>query len=164
MLPESEFPIKGDALRDWLRTAGQSVFTAFESGTDALTWLRDQGASIRTADFYDIRRQVLEIGKYQEQVSRVLESNLIPAAWHITDHGLELSEQFLYRLKVNGTDPATGEEISKFFAIKSGRQLTPGEAMDQLGDMLAGEEETYEIEVESMQVTAALARPDTFIH
>jgi len=160
MLPETDFPIKGDGLRNWLRTAGQSIYTAFDTGAESLEYLRSIGGAIRTQDFYDIRRQVLELGKYTENLTSYTDNQLTPMAWHNSTHGLELSSNFLYRLKVFGTDPNTGESVEKFFAISSDQQLTPGEAKDILGGMIAGEETFYEVTVDSIELFEALVSPD----
>ena len=156
------FPIRGEEFRNWLRTAGQEIFSLYPTGAEALDWLRGEGAAIRDADFYQIRREVLGASRYQEQIETYAADQLIPAAWHVQDHGLELSNQFLYRIQVFGTDPATGEQITKYFAVSSGRQLTPNEAADLLGELIVGEEEFYEIAVERMELYQALARPGTF--
>lgn len=158
MLPGS-FPFSGQALQNWLRTSGQQIFTSFETGAEGLEFLRSQGASIRDSSFYEIRREVLGLQKYQEQLSHIGENNLLPAAYHVSDHGLELSNNFLYRVQVGGFDPVTGEQVDKFFAISSNRQLTPGEVIDNLGAMIEGESVFYEIEAEDYTVISALAKP-----
>lgn len=158
-MSEDFFPLSGTGLRNWLRTAGQALFTEFESGAEALDFLRLQGAAIRDSDFYDIRRQVLGLQKYQDQLEGYRPNDLIPAAWHVDDHGLNLSRDFFYRVRVDGVDPSTGESISKYFAISSDRQLSKGQVEDELGSMIVGEEDFYEIQVSGMEVVSALARP-----
>lgn len=157
---EDSFPLRGEALRNWLRTAGQDIFTEFETGREALDYLREQGAAIRDADFYAIRRQVANVGTYAGLMGDVVEDQFIPLAYHVTDHGLNLSRDFMYRVKVTGTDPETGEDVQSWFAISSDRQLTKGEVIDQLGSMIAGEETFYDIVPDEYEVTAALRRPD----
>lgn len=161
MLPEGEgFPLRGEALRNWLRTSGQGIFTEFETGREALDYLREQGASIRDADFYAIRREVANLGTYAGLMGDVPDNQYIPLAYHVTDHGLDLSRDFMYRVKVSGTDPATGEDIDSFFAISSDRQLTKGEVIDQLGALIEGASEFYDIVPEEYEVTTALRRPE----
>lgn len=161
MLPD-EFPFSGQALQNWLRTSGQQIFTQFETGAEALEYLRSQGAAIRDSTFYDIRREVLGLQLYQEQLGRISEDNLLPAAYHVENHGLNLSEDFLYRVKVDGFDPMTNEPVTKYFAISSDHQMTPGEVVDNLSTMIEGESVFYEVQPEEYTVTSALARPGVF--
>ena len=163
MLPDTElFPLQGDSLRNWLRTAGQMIFTEFDTGIEALDFLRLNGAAIRTSDFYDIRREVLATHTYTDMLLTYPDNQLIPAAWHVADHGLDLSTDYLYRFKVFGEDPGTGDEITSYFAISSDRQLSPGQAKDLLGSMIVGEADFYEIVVSGIEMDSALVRPGVF--
>ena len=143
-------------MRDWLRTAGQQIFTGFDTGAESLEYLRSIGGGIRTEDFYGIRREVLSLGKYTESLVSYTDNQLVPMAWHNSTHGLQLSSNFLYRMKVTGTDPNTGDAVEKFFAISSDSQLTPGEAKDILGGMIVGEESFYEVSVDTIDLHEAL--------
>lgn len=159
-MSDEAFPYSGIALQNWLRTSGQNIFTEFETGAAGLEYLRSIGGSIRDSTFYEIRRQVLGLEKYQENLGNVDDNNLIPMAWTVSDHGLDLSQNFLYRVEVTGTDPTDGTPVTKYFAISSDKQLTPGQVTDALGAMIGGESVFYEIEAEDYTVTSALVRPD----
>jgi hypothetical protein len=169
MLPEalaglldSGAGLSGQELYNWLRTAGQQVFTEFDTGAAGLDFLRSNDFQIRTQTFYDIRRQVLDINKYQEALVPYEGDNLIPVAWHDTSHGLGLTEKLLYRIEVTGVDPNTGEDITKTFAIGSNQRLSKNEVTDILGSMIEGEAQFYSIVPEEYNVVAALARPGAF--
>jgi hypothetical protein len=163
MFPEI-FPLFGEELRNWLRTAGQKLFTGDLSGAEALDLLREAGGQIRTADFYAIRREVLYEYNleqyYKQQLAEYDENSLIPAAWHSTTHGLELSTNFLYRVKVTGYDPITGEPVERWLSVGSDDQLTKSQVIDWLGSMLEENKDSCPIDIEDMEIESALARAD----
>lgn len=158
MFPD-EFPLSGQALQNWLRTDGQRIFTDSESGAQGLELLRSLGASIRDSVFYQIRREVLSLGLYTEALQNRPDEQLIPLAWTTDKHGLDISSDFLYRVKASGIDPNTGETIERFFSVASGNQLTPGQVKDIIGSMVIGEEGFYGILVDSFELFEALRRP-----
>jgi hypothetical protein len=163
MLPEI-FPLFGEELRNWLMTAGQKLFTGDLSGAEALELLREAGGQIRTADFYAIRREVLyeyNLEQYNKQkLAEYDENGLIPAAWHSTTHGLELSTNFLYRVKVTGYDSITGEPVERWFSVGSDDQLTKAQVSGSLSSMLEADKDYYHTDIEDMEIESALARAD----
>lgn len=122
--------LKGDALRNWLRTDGAGVFRAFESGVQAVDYLRGLGIGIRTQDFYAIRREVLSVQDSAIRVQDYPGDQLIPRAWHASDHGLNLTTDFQYRIELFGHDPNTGEIRHNYMTIASDRQLTQHQIQD----------------------------------
>ena len=148
----------GDELKNWLRTSGEAIFTS-QTGEQALDFIREQGMQIRTSDFYDIRREVLGRQKYTEQLAGLTENTLIPQAWTVFDHGLNLSENFQYRFNVTGTTTSTGEAFDRRYAVSSMYQLTPQEAANQLTSMLMNAEEESAMTIDAMDLTASLGNP-----
>lgn len=122
--------LRGDALRNWLRTDGAGIFQAFETGADALDFARNLGLQIRTQDFYSIRREVLNVVESSQPLLTYPENELIPLNWHVSDHGLELSSDFQYRVHMFGADSATGILKSQWMTIASDRQLTMNEVKE----------------------------------
>lgn len=122
--------LRGSSLRQWLLTDGAALFTAFDTGADALDFFRSGGGQIRTADFYDIRRQVLNRVESGEQLTGYPDNQLIPLNWHVTDHGLDLSSDFLYNIKLIGLDQNTGILKEQWMGVASDRQLTPDEVRE----------------------------------
>lgn len=156
MTDELTFPLEGESLRNWLGSAGQRIFTEFISGREALDWLRSQGGAIRTQDFYAIRREVLGRSVYDHLIDTLRENTLVPLGWTVYDHGWELSQNYLYMVDVTGTDPWTGDKVTKHFSVASDYQLTPGEIYANLGGMIEGEEAFYELVPEEYELTRAL--------
>jgi hypothetical protein len=167
--PESgaTFPLSGDSLRNWLRTAGSFLFGEFESGSDLLGFLRDNGVVIRRQDFYSIRREVLntaqEIGDNLPSLATLEDTqpdSLIPMGLTITDSGLDLSDAFLYRYHIEAINPDTGEVQDQFIAVASAYQLTFNEARDLIGSYFTGEYITEGFEVTDIALQSAFGNPN----
>jgi hypothetical protein len=152
------FPLFGAELRNWLRTSGEAIFTS-QSGESALAFIREFGMQIRTTDFYEIRRQVLDLSKYQEQLGSLNANVLIPLKWTDTTHGLNISENFLYRFNVTGTTISTGESFERRYAVASMEQLTEQQAGDLLTDMLSNAEQESAMTIDSMELYSSLGKP-----
>lgn len=152
------FPLFGDELRNWLRTSGEQFFTQ-HTGAEGLALAREFGMQIRTSDFYDIRREVLDLQLHQEQLSGLSENTLIPIAWTSFDHGLNLSENFQYRFDVTGTTISTGESFERRYAVSSMYQLSPQDAANQLTSMLMNAEDESAMTINSMDLSSSLGNP-----
>jgi hypothetical protein len=122
--------LSGNAIRNWLRTDGAGIFRAYETGVEALDFIRSHLGAIRTQDFYEIRRQVLSVQTASDVLSGYPTSQLIPLAWHNTDHGLNLSSEFQYRIELFGFDPNTGQIKNQFMTVAADRQLTSDQVQD----------------------------------
>ena len=123
--------LSGQAIRNWLRTDGAGIFRAFESGAEALRYIREHLGAIRTQDFYAIRREVLAVQTAGDILFGYNTNQLIPRAWHVTDHGLDLSSEFQYRIELFGYDQNTGQIKNSFMTVAADRQLT----IDQVRDV-----------------------------
>lgn len=116
--------LRGEKLRNWLLTDGAAIFAAFETGKEALDFFREGGGAIRTADFYAIRKQVLNRTESGNPLTDYPSNQLIPINWHVIDHGLELSSDFLYNIKLIGYDQKSGILKEQWMGVASDRQLT----------------------------------------
>lgn len=123
--------LRGEALRNWLRTDGAGIFSAFNTGAGALDFARELGVAIRTQDFYTIRNEVLSVIESSQSLSDYPTNQLVPLAWHVQDHGLELSSNFQYRVHMFGADREEGVLSSQWVTVASDRQLT----IDQIKDV-----------------------------
>lgn len=122
--------LRGDALRNWLRTDGAGIFTAFETGSEALDFARSYGLAIRTEDFYSIRREVLNVANSSQPLLEYPNNQLIPLNWHVQDHGLDLTTDYQYRIHLYGADAETGFLKDQWMTVASNRQLTIAEVQD----------------------------------
>lgn len=116
--------LTGKSFANWLRTDGAGLFTAFETGAEALHYIRELGSGIRTQTFYQIRREVLAVAQSSQPLLDYPSNQLIPLNWHVTDHGLELSTEFQYRIHLFGADPKKGVLTDQWMTVASNRQLT----------------------------------------
>ena len=165
-MPGGIFPIRGEELRNWLRTDFRGIFTSGLSGAESLRALRDFGVEIRTQDFYAIRREVIAQYEreqaFQEQIEDYESNALIPAAWHSTTHGLNLRTQFLYRVRVTGFDMLTGEPVERIFSVGSDDQLTVGQVKSTITSELVTDPQHYQTEIEDIDLISCMARPDSW--
>jgi hypothetical protein len=122
--------LRGDALRNWLRTDGAGLFTSAESGAEALRFARGLGLEIRTQDFYAIRREVLNVVESSQPLLNYPGNQLVPLNWHVQDHGLNLSSEYQYRIHLIGADENTGILKDQWMTVASNRQLTPDEVRE----------------------------------
>lgn len=142
--PESgaTFPLSGQGLNDWLNTAGQFLFSEIPDGAQLYDFLRNNGVSIPVADFYNIRAQVLLrndlINENETSLTTLADQfpdSLVPLGYTVSEHGYDLSSNFLYRFRVEGVNPDTGETQFTYMAVGSDRQLTFQEARDRAGSL-----------------------------
>lgn len=122
--------LEGQALKNWLRTDGAGIFTAFETGAEALDFIRNYNVAIRTADFYAIRREVLNVVESSQPLLDYPTNQLIPYNWHVSDTGLDLSTDFQYRIHLFGADPDEGVLKDRWMTVASNRQLTIDEIQE----------------------------------
>ena len=126
------FPLIGEGLRNYLRTNGAGLFSQFPSGTLLLAELRSQGVKIATGTFFAIRREVLGLVKFQEQITGLDTDTLVPQSFMVSNHGLKLSGRFQYRFRISIEDPDTGDITDEWASIITDDQLTPQGAIDEL--------------------------------
>lgn len=168
-LPEGvePLPLSGAPLRNWLSTNISPDMYASTSGAELLDFLRLNGVSIRTADFYDIRAgvlynagQVAGLRRDLSSLSALQPDSLIPMGYTIFDHGYDLSDNFLYRVAMTGYDPDTGEQIRSFMSVASYRQLTFQEVSDLVGSLIGPEGTNSTPNIQSWTLDAAFGRPE----
>jgi len=150
--------LSGQAIRNWLRTDGAGIFRAFESGNQALQYIRSHLGAIRTQDFYDIRRQVLSLQTAGDALRGYNTSQLIPRAWHSTDHGLNLSSQFLYRIELFGFDSNTGQIKNQTMSVATDRQLTIDQVQDVARSYIGEGGESGDIVLQNFGDVVAMER------
>lgn len=122
--------LRGAELRNWLRTDGARIFTAFDTTSEALTYVREYGIKIRTQDFYDIARQVSSLWESSEKLEDYAGSQTIPLSWHDSEHGLDLSTKFQYRVQLIGADQNTGILKSQWMTVASETRLSQDQVKD----------------------------------
>jgi hypothetical protein len=96
-----------------------------ETGADILDTLRSMGIAIRTQTFYEIRREVLDLPGRVDALGKVELGERAPRALY-QDTPWELSTNFLYRVKVYGTDLVTGATVERWVSIASDTELERG--------------------------------------
>lgn len=152
------FPQSGEGLFNSLRTSGSRLFKEYSSGASLLSDLREGGVRIATSMFYDIRRQVLGLVRYEEQISKLLPGSLIPKSWTDKLHGLSISGKYLYRLRYDIIDPDTGEAETSFSSLLSNEQLTVLEVKQQALRVIDETPDSERTTMENLELFQAMER------
>lgn len=133
-----------------------------ESGASIYKDLQASGLGIREQDFYAIRRDVLDLYRYQEQIEGLKPTTRVPRAWMGDTHRLKLSNDLQYRFRVEGTNPETGEDVEGFFSVSTSQELTKELAEDAIMGMIVGEDEAYEITISGATLYQVFHKPGVF--
>lgn len=152
-------PKSGEGLFNSLRTAGSRLFKEYASGAALLRDLREGGVQIATSMFYDIRRQVLGLTRFEEQVSNLLPGTLIPKSWTDVQHGLNISGEYLYRFRYDVVNPETGDTTTTYSSVLSNDQLTVLEAKEQAIYIIDETPTSDQVSIENLELFQALQRP-----
>jgi len=150
MPTEASFTAQG--LRNIITTSISHTTWETESGASILRTLKASGIGIREKDFYAIRRDILGLRRYEEQVKRLRPDTRVPVSWIDEAPGWDLKGNFLYQARVTGRDPITGETITRFFATSTDQELFKETAESAVMDSLIGEEEFYNIVPEKIEL------------
>jgi len=148
----AELSLSAQGLRNIVTTSISHATWETESGASILRTLKEAGLGIREQDFYKIRRDILGLKRFEEQVQRLRPDTRVPVAWIDEVPGWELKGNFLYQARVTGIDPTTGETITRFFATSSDQELFKETAESAILNSLLGEEEFYNISPESVEL------------
>lgn len=150
MPTESSFTAAG--MRNIITTSIAHTTWETESGASILRTLKETGLGIREKDFYAIRREILGLKRYEEQVKGLRPDTRVPVSWIDEAPGWELKGNFLYQARVTGIDPRTGEEVTRFYATSSDQELYKETAESAIANSLIGEEEHYHLVVKSVEL------------
>lgn len=130
-----------------------------QSGASILKELQELGVGIREKTFYDIRRKVLDLYKYEEQVKGLRPDTRVPRAWMSPADDIKISNNYMYRFRVSGIDPETGEQIEKFFARSVSTDMSKSAAEALMLATIAGEEKFYDIQATTAELFHVYKRP-----
>lgn len=122
--------LRGDALVNWLRTDGAALFELFPTRDEVGGYLRELGVQISNETLGTVRREVLNVLESSNNLIGYPDNQLVPLNWHVTDHGLNLTTDFQYRIHLFGADPDTGLLRDRWMTIASNIQLTTNEIKD----------------------------------
>ncbi len=152
-------PKAGEGLLNSLRTAGSKLFKGYPSGAALLKDLRDGGVRIATSTFYEVRRQVLGLVRYEEQIKNLLPGTLIPQTWTDIKHGLSISGEYLYRMRYDVIDPNTGESETNYTSVLSNDQLTVLQAKEQAMYVISETPTSEPTLIADLELFQSLRRP-----
>jgi len=154
-----QVPMSSEARRGWLRTNIPLETWRSVSGAQILRTLREHGMGVREQDFYRIRRDVLGLERYEEQIARLSPGSLVPKAWMLEQPDISLTSQAQYRFRVKVTNLETGEEEIITRAIADNRHLTRSEAEDIIGSLYVAPSAASNYRVEEITLMEVWTRP-----
>lgn len=161
------FPLSGGELRNWLFHDTPDRFWLEASGAEQLDFLRLQGVQISSEAFYNIRAGRLylmgEVASLRGDLTRLalqFPDALLPAGLAVYDHGWQMSADWLYRFKLTGTDPITGEATESYMMIASDTQLTYQQARDRVSSMIGPEGTNTTPGIVEWELDSAYGRPE----
>lgn len=157
-LPDN-FADSPDQRRAVLRTLFKEKVWQSRSGTSILKELRSGGFKIANEAFFSIRRDILGLRRFEESITSLSPTSLVPKSWHVNTHGLKLTKNFQYRLRATGTDPETGEPVERVLTIISDRQRTRSQLEAEMGSIIATDPKFYGIENAQIELFRAYQRP-----
>lgn len=131
MFPSVPSPVMGaEQTRNWIRTNTPRSAWETLSGAKILEAYKAQGMGIREQDFYEIRREVLQLGYYEEAIKARDKNQLIPRAWMHEVPKKVLTCNALYKYKIEVANLETGEVEIWTRALADDRHMTPQEVID----------------------------------
>jgi len=142
-----------EATRNWIRTNIPRSSWQTLSGASILDALKEQGMGIREQDFYAIRREVMHLGYYEQQIQARDKNQLIPRAWMHEVPTKMLTCKALYKTTMTVTNVETGEVETWSRAISDDRHLTPQEVLDIEAQLVVSKLYKYNYEMVDMQVS-----------
>lgn len=154
MSPEPIAPVMGaEATRNWIRFNVNRTSWETLSGASILRALKEQGMGIREQDFYAIRREVLHLGYYEQQIQARDKNQLIPRAWMHEVPKKLLTCNALYKTKMTVANLETGEVEEWTRAIADDRHMTPQEVLDTETQLVVSKLYEYNYELMDMHVS-----------
>lgn len=148
---------------NWLRTSGSGLFTQIPGANAALRFFQAGGGTMRRTDFLAIRRQVLDIPKWSEQIASLRPTTPIPAAWISGEHGLTLkADEIYYRQQYGGYNSLTGEDEERWMTVLHKSQLTNPQVQDEVLNIVDEDPGLYSIDVTWFGAMEVFAPKDYF--
>jgi len=162
------FPLSGEGLVNYLLTNVSPDFYLEGTVSDQLSFLRQNGVSIATKTYNDVRAAVLVAADRTETLRRPLSSlqqiaadAYIPLGYTQDSPWPQMSSRFMYRFAVDTYNPSTDETDTQYMMIGSDDQLTFNQAQDLMGSLFTGEYVETGWEVSDIHIDAAFQRGET---
>ncbi len=139
-------------------TFGEAFFHEY-GANEGLRILRDLGMGIRRTDYLEIRREVLDLERYEELIKALSPDTLVPRAWMNERPGIMLTSEAQYRFEIPVFNPETGEESVLYRSLADDSWWTPQEAEDQLSSWFPSGSKYKEWELGDATLRGVWIRP-----
>lgn len=160
-LPEPPGGVLGsDERRNYILNSISREAWETQSGAQILNTLSAAGLGIREGDFYALRREVLGLQRYEEQLARLKDETLVPSAWMAERPALHLSMEAQYRYRLTVVDEETGEETVLSRAMATSKHYTRQEAEDQMRGLMAGILSEYGLQLTDTRIYEVWTRSE----
>lgn len=127
------------------------------SGASILSDFRSLGYEIRTQTFYDIRREILGLQLHEEGIVAQQADQRVARAY-FTNTDWDISDRFMYTVRVFGADRLTGEDSEYFISVTSNTELTKDTIQAMAVSETVGEEGSGPVEARAAEVFQAFKK------
>ena len=130
---------------------------AFSSANKALNFLKSQGLSYRTQDFYNDWRSYAGYQKGKDTWKKTTLGHKISERW-FQPTTAKYEEKYIYKVAVSGYSPIFGRVKDKMITVVSPENLTVGDAYEEAKKKAKKGTSGEITEIESMHMTDILMR------
>lgn len=152
---------------DWLKQSVPKDVWQSQSGASILRDLNEQGFQLRTSVFYDTRREVLNIQRYEEQIKQLRTDSYVPSRWFDERDLTGSQRNFLYQVEIKGWSASLSDDErteanleTRYLTIASDEELSIGETEGAVLGFLDDLDREYDFDFQSANVFRVLAKRD----
>jgi hypothetical protein len=153
------FPLAGDELRSYLINSTPLDMWQKHSGRSILKGLREQGAKIRTTDFFACRRARLGLVVHQEQIARANPDQLMPRSYMTNRPDIDMTAAAQYRFDMVLYNFRTEEVTHLSGAFADDKHYTPQEARNFYAGLMEHASPDTDYMVLNMEMTSVWINP-----
>lgn len=140
-------------VKDWQETSGRNMLKA----------IRGAGIKIRDNTFWGIRREVLGLSKWEEQIRRLTPGAIVPKHMMTVNTKVSLSKQAQYRFTGQKVNLSTGETTDILRAVATDQHLTPDQTVEAIQDIHDEPSESSNYKIINMQLYQVWIREDAIL-
>ena len=130
---------------------------AFTSANKALEFLKSQGLSYRTQDFYNDWRSYAGYQKGKDTWKKTTYSHKISERW-FQPSTAKYEEKYVYKVAVNGYSDIFGEVKNKMITVVSPTNLKVGDVYEEAKKRIEKNREKYKFYFQSGHITDILMK------
>lgn len=146
------------SVKDWIETNLSGGQWLEAEPTELQDALADQGLDLSDEEFGTISDDFLAERLSAEDIADLSLSNFVPDSWIQQRPTWNLAENYLYRVRVEGSTGLTGEQQTRYYSLYSNEPLTVGDVVDAIDDIILDRAEEYDFSADSFQLVNVYSR------